>query len=188
MNFDEAKHFTLAIDLTSQWVGGWFWQEKIRDCRVMWTGSEFVTRHGNVVPAPKWFTKGLPKMRIDGGIWAGRHGFNAASAAVRFGGHWFDHPDIAFTPFDLTDLRGTWDRRQREAVKAVKGCTFAKPIPFARVDDKTRYGMPTKNSLAGLMLGIQKLGGEGAVFRHPEHEHYETGRTENMLRMKLTAN
>ena len=185
--FDEAKVFTLAVDLTSQWVGGWFWQEKIRDCRVMWTGREFVTRHNNVVPAPKWFTKGLPKMRIDGGIWAGRHGFQAASNAVRFGGHWFDEPDIAFTPFDLPDMVGTWDKRQREAVNAIRGCACAVAVPFHRVDDKLTFKL-TPNSYAGLLMRLQKLGSEGAVFRHPEQDRYETGRSEHLLRTKLTAN
>ena len=193
MNFDESKVFALAVDLTSQWVGGWFYQEKIRDCRVMWTGSEFITRHGNVVPAPKWFTKGLPKLRIDCGIWAGRHGFNAASAAVRFGGHWFDgdtatgHP-IQFVPFDLPDMVGRWDKRQREAARAVSGCAFGKVIPFHRVEDKASFGHPTRHSYAGILMRIHNLGGEGAVFRNPDQDSYETGRTENLLRTKLTAN
>ena len=178
---------TLAVDLKGQWVGGWFWQEKIRDCRVMWDGAQFWTRHGNIVPAPKWFTKGLPKMRIDGGIWAGRHGFQIASNAVRFGGHHFDHPALSFAPFDLPDLAGRWDVRQREAAQAIKGCPFAAALPFARVRADLCF-RPEKNTFAGILLGLQKLGSEGAIFRQPECEHYETGRSENFLREKLTAN
>jgi DNA ligase 1 len=185
--FDENKNFTLAIDLRGQWVGGWFWQEKIRDCRVMWTGSEFVTRHGNIVPAPDWFTKGLPKMRIDGGIWAGRHGFKIASNAVRFGGHHFDEPDLSFAPFDLPDMRGTWDVRQREAAKAIRGCQFADALPFARVRDEISFGLE-RDSYAEIFMRLHKLGSEGAIFRNPNGDCYETGRTENFLREKLTAN
>lgn len=180
---------TLAIDIKSQWVGGWWWQEKIRDCRVMWDGSQFWTRHGNIVPAPAWFTAGLPKIRIDGGIWAGRHGFQTASNAVRFGGKWFDDSADAlrFTPFDLPGMIGRWDERQDEAVKAVAGCRYALAIPYARVDDEISFRL-TKNSYAGLLMDLQKLGSEGAVFRNPESDRYETGRSENLLRAKLTAN
>jgi len=182
----DERQMTLAVDQTSQWVGGWFWQEKIRDCRVMWDGKQFWTRHGNIVPAPKWFTKGLPKIRIDGGIWAGRHGFQIASNAVRLGGHHFDEPDIAFTPFDLPDMVGRWDVRQREAVKAIRGCATARAIPFARVNDTQWSGY--KNDLCQIMMRLHKLGSEGAVFRNPNCDHYETGRSKNFLRDKLTAN
>lgn len=179
---------TLALDLTTQWPGGWFWQEKIRDCRVMWDGAQFWTRHGNIVPAPKWFTRGLPRVRIDGGIWAGRHGFQIASNAVRFGGHHFDEPDLRFTPFDLPEMAGRWDVRQREAGKVIRGCQSAVAIPFGRVEDKISFAKPTANSYAGILLRIQKLGGEGAIFRNPDGEQYETGRSKNFLRVKLTAN
>lgn len=185
--FDETKVFTLATDLTSQWVGGWYWQEKVRDCRVMWTGREFITRHGNVVPAPKWFTQDLPRIRIDGGIWAGRHGFQAASNAVRFGGHWFEHPELTFTPFDLPDMDGRWHCRQREATKAIHGCRFARALPVHRVEDRLTCKV-SANSYAGILLNLQKLGAEGAMFRHPEAEGYETGRSEHLLRTKLTLN
>lgn len=178
---------TLACDLTSQWVGGWFYQEKIRDCRVMWDGEVFWTRSGAIVDAPDWFTKGLPNMRIDGGIWAGRHGFQIASNAVRLGGHHWDEPDIAFTPFDLPDMVATWDLRQREASRAIKGCACARSIPFGRVDDINRTEL-TPSSFGGVMMRVAKLGGEGVVFRNPICERYETGRSPNLLRNKLTAN
>lgn len=185
--FDETKHFTLATDLSSQWVGGWFWQEKIRDCRVLWDGEQFITRHGNIVPAPAWFTKGLPRIRIDGGIWAGRHGFQISSNAVRFGGHHFDEPELAFTPFDLPDMVGTWDLRQTEAVRAIRGCATAKAIPFGRVCDRISTNI-SPNSYGGLLMELQRRGAEGAMFRHPEQDRYECGRTENLLREKLTRN
>jgi DNA ligase-1 len=182
---DESS-MTLATDLTTQWVGGWFWQEKIRDCRVMWDGFQFWTRGGNAVNAPDWFTKGLPKVRIDGGIWAGRNGFQIASNAVRLGGHHWDESDLLFAPFDLPDMAGRWDIRQREAAKAIKGCACAAALPFGRVNDSRWTG--DKNDFAQIMLKFSKLGSEGAMFRSPESETYETGRSQNLQRFKLTAN
>lgn len=178
---------TLATDLNGQWPGGWFWQEKIRDCRVMWDGAKFWTRSGHVVSAPKWFTKGLPRIRIDGGIWAGRHGFQIASNAVRLGGHHWDEPEIRFAPFDLPDMAGCWDTRQREAVKAIAGCACAVAIPFARVEDKETFTV-SANSYTGILMRLQRLGSEGAIFRNPDSQTYETGRSKNLRREKLTAN
>ena len=179
------RQMTLATDLTSQWVGGWWWQEKIRDCRVMWDGRRLWTRSGAIVPAPAWFTRGLPRIRIDGGIWAGRHGFQAASNAVRFGGHWFDEPALRFTPFDLPDCIGTWDVRQLEAVKAIAGVFTARALPFGRVEDKNPIKL-TPNCYGGILLRLHRIGAEGAIFRNPACDCYEVGRSKNLLRVKLT--
>lgn len=183
----DERQMTLATDLTSQWVGGWFWQEKIRDCRVIWDGRRFWTRSGAAVAAPAWFTRGLPRIRIDGGIWAGRQGFRTASNAVRLGGHWFECPELRFTPFDLPDMIGRWDRRQREAVLAIRGCAFAVSLPFGRVSDEAGFSGPTWNNYAGVLLRHARRGSEGVMFRNPDVEHYETGRTGNLLREKFTA-
>jgi DNA ligase-1 len=48
---------------------GWWMTEKYDGMRLYWTGSEFVTRRGNVLTAPKSVTEQLPKIALDGEIW-----------------------------------------------------------------------------------------------------------------------
>ena len=177
---DESQ-MTLAVDWTGQTsFVGWFASEKIFDCRAVWDGGEFWTRSGRIVPAPKWFKRGLPGNRIDGGIYAGRTGFQIASNAVRLGGKWFEDGHLEFVAFDFPELAATWDKRITEAAKALKKSAFARAIDFERIADPLH--------LVRFMQRIRAAGGEGGCFRQPDVTTYETGRTENLLRWKFTEN
>ena len=179
------RDMTLATDLRGEWPGGWFYSEKLDGCRAYWDGQQFWTRGGNVITAPKWFTKGLPKAHLDGEIWAGRKGFQAASNAVRLGGKWFEVPKIQFAVFDCPQAPGTWAQRMREAGKAVRQAACAVAVTFARVRDDLYWGMPRRNDYAEILMRFHRLGAEGVMFRHPEHDRYDTGRSENLLRVKF---
>ena len=79
--------FTLLRDYQGQSVSGWLMSEKLDGWRVMWTGSEFVTREGNVLDAPEWFKAGMPVVALDGELFAGRGEFNAIQGLIRDGFH-----------------------------------------------------------------------------------------------------
>lgn len=175
---DETQ-MTLAVDWTGQTAFiGWLASEKIFDCRVMWDGSEFWTRSGRTVPAPAWFKRGLPSVRIDGGIYAGRTGFQIASNAVRLGGKWFEDGRLEFVAFDFPDMAATWDRRITEAGRALKSSAHGRAIEFERITNPKH--------LAEFMMRIRAAGGEGGCFRPPDCDRCETGRTDNLLRWKFT--
>lgn len=168
---------TLAKNWRGQNVLGWFCSEKLDGCRAYWDGARFWTRGGNVIAAPKWFTKGLPAIHLDGEIFCGRDGLTDASNAVRLGGKWFDVAEIRFCVFDAPQVAGDWRARMAEAGKAVKSAACAAAVKFWRIK--------TYADFTGYMLKIRPLGGEGVMFRHPELVAYETGRSENLLRLKF---
>ncbi|MGO2563434.1 MAG: DNA ligase, partial [Pseudoalteromonas nigrifaciens] len=58
--YDETKHSDVSNYLVS---------EKFDGVRAIWTGKQFVTRQGNVINAPEWFTAPLPKVWLDGELW-----------------------------------------------------------------------------------------------------------------------
>lgn len=179
---------TLATDLTSEWVGGWFASEKLNGCRAFWDGEQFWTRGGNIIKAPNWFTKGFPKIALDGEIWAGRDGvfsarsFQTARVAVQNGGDWFyevspsGHP-IQFTAFDAPNVSGRWDIRMKEVIRSLRTAVHGVAIPFHKVLDGKRW--------VEFLAHVRRLGGEGAMFRNPEILSYEFGRTPNLLRFKF---
>jgi DNA ligase-1 len=198
---DETK-MTLARD----WIGqveidGWLASEKLNGCRAYFDGRRFWTRSGNIIAAPKWFTKGLPAIHLDGEIHAGRDGnrgkasFEVARVAVQNGGKWFEEVSpitatpIVFSVFDAPQVAGTWQQRMAEASRAVKKCACAAAVKFQRV----RMGLPSQLrageiSFVDYMLRVARLGGEGAMFRHPKAIGYTAGRTETLLRFKLLEN
>ncbi len=175
---------TLAVDWHGSKLAGWFVSEKIFDCRVYWHGGEFWTRHGNLVRAPKWFKKGMPKDDVDGGIYAGRKGFQIASNATRFGGHWFDEPDLEFVAFDFPGKEATWDQRIAEAARALRGSAAGRAIDFFQLAPDCK----SYSALTAFLKKLRPLGGEGACMRNPETTTYETGRSKNLLRFKFVNN
>ncbi len=171
------QQMTLATDLHGQSMAGWLASEKLDGCRAYWDGAQFWTRGGNVIPAPSWFTAGLPAVALDGELWAGRSGFQAASNAARLGGHWFEVSEIEFAAFDFPGLIGPWPKRMAEARKALEGCAHARAIPFIVVRDAQHF--------VEFMLTIRRRRGEGGMFRNPDSLNYETGRSENLRRFKF---
>ena len=179
----------LARDLTSQWVGGWQFSEKLNGCRVEWDGKLFWTRSGHPVDAPRWFTKGLPRCRINGEIHAGRgrglgnhnSAYKVASNAVRLGGDWFHETDdgepLRFTALFLPEAAGNWAARQRAVARAVRGRHHADAIRHGRVRDDNRH-------YAEILLQHVRLGSEGVMFLNPDGGG-EQGRTGELLRVKF---
>jgi DNA ligase-1 len=66
------------VDLT-----GWWMSEKLDGVRAYWTGTQFLSRLGNVYHAPDWFLEGLPKVPLDGELWCGRKKFQRCVSIAR---------------------------------------------------------------------------------------------------------
>lgn len=179
----------LAVDWQGEPLLGWLASEKLNGCRVEWDGEVFWTRNGNIVDAPKWFTRGLPKCRINGEIHAGRgfgfgndnSAYKVAMTAVRHGGDWFNECDdcnpIRFTALYLPEAEGNWHTRQIATARAVKGCANADAINCLHL---TKTG-----DMANMLANIRNAGGEGAMFVNPRGGS-EYGRTGDLLRFKFS--
>jgi DNA ligase-1 len=95
------------VDLSRYWVS-----EKYDGVRGYWDGTKLLTRAGNTIHAPEWFTRGWPDTPLDGELWAGRGQFERVTATVRD----IDPDDIAwrrirFMVFDLPAHGGTFNER-----------------------------------------------------------------------------
>lgn len=168
-NHMNESQITLVADYTRAInPAGWLSSEKLNGCRAYWDGSRFWTRGGNVIPAPAWFTFGLPDVPLDGEIWAGRGRFEEARVAVQFG-HWTRR--CRFVAFDAPAVCGTWQRRIAKAGRVWRD------VVSVEVCQGRQW-------LAQRLREIQSIGGEGLVIRHPKITRYETGRTGNVLRVK----
>jgi hypothetical protein len=45
---------------------GWWMSEKLDGVRAFWDGKRFISRLGNVFPAPDFYKRGMPKTPLDG--------------------------------------------------------------------------------------------------------------------------
>ena len=73
-----ANNFRTDIRLADYWVS-----EKLDGVRGYWDGEKLLTRGGEPIHAPQWFTAGWPNVPLDGELWAGRGRFSRAVSAVR---------------------------------------------------------------------------------------------------------
>ena len=64
-------------------ITGWVMSEKLDGIRAYWDGKNLISRGGNIIYAPKWFTKDYPSFELDGELWTKRKDFENISSIVR---------------------------------------------------------------------------------------------------------
>jgi len=157
--------------LLKDWQGsdpaGWMLSEKLDGWRVLWTGAEFVTRGGEVLPVPKSWKVGMPDFPLDGELFAGRGGFNSIQSRISNG---FD--GLRFCVFDAPSLAANF--RQRAAVLARLDLP-----PHVEVVEQARCR--SEAHLLEFADSIVAVGGEGAVIRDPRSA-WRAGRSGDLLR------
>jgi DNA ligase-1 len=157
----------LLRDYQGQAVKGWLMSEKLDGWRAFWTGSEFVTRGGNVLDAPEWFKSGMPATMMDGEIFAGRGEFNRIQTLMAAGWH-----GLTFQVFDAPTAPGSF-RKRLAYLKTLSLPVHCHLVEQIRCRD-TQHMVEHADAIVA-------DGGEGAVVRDPR-AMYEQGRTMSALR------
>jgi DNA ligase-1 len=166
----------LATTYTDQRIAGWWMAEKFDGVRALWTGSRLVSRNGNSICAPAWFTDGLPQgLALDGELWMGRGTLQQTAAALRRK----SPPDsewrrMRFLAFDAPAVPGGFETRIDTARSAL--C-----VPFASVVDHLRCRGPSHAEK--MLAAVMAQGGEGIVLRKPGSRYCE-GRSGDLLKHK----
>lgn len=153
--------------------------EKLDGVRAIWDGKQLKSRKGNVINAPDWFIKGLPKMSLDGELWLARGKFDALSGAVRkdvpIDAEW---QNISYQIFELPDAKGTFEARAKRIAEIVKqsNTPHLKAVAQYRVKNEAELNKKLKQVVA--------IGGEGLML-HRANAEYVTGRSDVLLKLKL---
>ncbi len=152
--------------------------EKYDGVRAVWDGKKFVSRAGNPINAPDWFTKGFPKTPLDGELWLGYGKFDALSGAVRkdvpIDEEW---KSIAYMVFELPNAQGNFEARAKRIVEIVKTANIPqlKAVQQFRIKDESALKQQLKKIVAA--------GGEGLML-HRADAAYVTGRSDVLLKLK----
>lgn len=167
-DYDEAE-----VDLSRYWMS-----EKYDGVRAYWDGRRLLTRAGNAIHAPSWFTQDWPDTPLDGELWAGRGRFEHVTATVRD----FDPDDAAwrdiqFMVFDLPAHGGTFDDRlvALRALLASLHVDWIHAVTQARIADEIALGHQ--------LATIAAAGGEGLML-HREDSLYRAERGDDLLKVK----
>jgi DNA ligase 1 len=160
-----------------------FWvSEKLDGVRAYWDGSGLLTRAGNAIAAPHWFTARLeriaPHIELDGELWGGRDAFERTSGIVRTA-----VPDdeawrhLKYMVFDLPGEHVAFDDRLRRLGQITEHAQvdWVGAVPQTRIEDGQH--------LRAKLHEIERLGGEGLML-HRGASMYVAGRSDDLLKVK----
>ncbi len=169
-----ANVYRTDVVLADYWVS-----EKFDGVRGFWDGRQLVTRNGNPIAAPAWFTAGWPDTPLDGELWAGRGRFTFAASAVARG-----TPDDAawremrFLVFDLPAHPGPFDER----LPALQQVVARLNRPW--VQAVAQWKVTDTHALQACLQRTVKAGGEGLML-HRGASRYRGERSDDLLKLKL---
>lgn len=168
-----ANVYQPGMALADYWVS-----EKYDGVRGYWDGAKLMTRGGEPIAAPAWFTAGWPAVPMDGELWAGRGQFSKAVSTVRQ-----KNPDDAawrslrFMVFDLPAQGGTFTQRIPPLERLVNQInqSWVKAVAQLKVADHA--------ALQRLLTKTVKSGGEGLML-HRGASLYKGVRSDDLLKVK----
>lgn len=169
----EKPNLLLLKNYKEQNITGWVMSEKLDGIRAYWTGKELLTRKGNKIYAPAWFTKEYPPFEIDGELWTTRKDFENISSIVRDKKPSKAWKEIKHYIFEAPNAKGGLFTRL-EKVKPYES-DIIKIIPQIKIKDK--------NNLKTLLHNIKQKGGEGVVVRD-QNSLYIEHRSSKALKVK----
>ena len=168
-----AKVYRPGISVPDYWVS-----EKYDGVRGYWDGEKLLTRGGERIAAPAWFTAGWPKVPLDGELWAGHGQFSRAVSTVRQ-----QSPDAAawramrFMVFDLPAQGGPFSER----IPALNGVVSRIDQPWVQAVAQSK--VLNHAALQALLATTVKHGGEGLML-HRGASFYKGQRSDDLLKAK----
>lgn len=161
------------LPLQDYWVS-----EKLDGVRGYWNGRQLISRGGQVIAAPGWFTQGWPAMAMDGELWAGRGQFSHAQSTTAQ-----TQPDDAawrrmqFMVFDLPAAPGSFDERLPQLKQTVT--QIGQPWVLMVAQQK----VANEEQLQAWLRKVTQGGGEGLML-HKGSAPYRSGRSDDLLKLK----
>ncbi|NBV06251.1 MAG: DNA ligase [Proteobacteria bacterium] len=152
--------------------------EKLDGVRGYFDGEKFISRQGNIIKAPKWFTKNFPKQVLDGELWIGRGKFELVAKIIRQ-----ETPDekawqdVRFMIFDLPKSSEIFSKRY-EIMQSLVAEADSKYLQVIN-----QFEIKDHEALASLLKSTVKNGGEGLML-HRKNSLYKAERNDDLLKLK----
>ena len=168
-----ANVYRPGVPLHDYWLS-----EKYDGLRGFWDGQQLLTRGGEVIAAPGWFTAGWPAEPMDGELWIGRGKFEAALATVRRQTPMDDAwRRVRFMVFDLPAHPGRFTDR----IQACQALVRQLHRPWVQAVPQERVASHTE--LMARLDQVVKAGGEGLML-HRGDSFYRAERNDDLLKVK----
>lgn len=170
-----ANSYSSSLNLSDYWVS-----EKYDGYRAYWDGQVLLSRAGNPLAVPPWFTKNFPPQPLDGELWLGRGKFQELSSLVKRGaGQWPDTRwhQVRYMAFDLPAEKGAFDQRVQTLENVIK----AAGIDWLKMVEQEKVA--TQELLFEQLEQITSAGGEGLML-HLGSSLYRGKRSNDLIKLK----
>ncbi len=167
-----ASKYQAREKISDYWVS-----EKLDGIRGYWNGKTLLTRNGNTLHSPTWFTQGWPKRAIDGELWLGRDKFQQTSSCVLAKSKNDCWKKVKFMMFDLPKHSGTFSQR----VQAMKKLMHASQSQYLEMIRQEK--LPNEKALYKSLSQVVSQKGEGLML-HYQDAYYQQGRSNHLMKLK----
>ena len=160
----------------NQSVQGWVMSEKLDGVRGYWDGKQLLSRQGQHLSPPAYFTKDFPPFAIDGELFSERNHFEEISSITKSfkGERW---SKLKLYVFDVPDAQGDLFER----LNVLKTYLHEHPTPYIEIIEQ--IPVRDKTHLYAFLTDVETKKGEGVVVRNP-NAPYERKRSNQILKLK----
>lgn len=152
--------------------------EKYDGIRVYWTGHSFLTRAGNIILPPEWWSGNLSNIALDGELWIERGAFSELNGTLKRSRVGFEQwRRIKFLVFDLPTNREAFVQRYGLLVSLMEHTSSPN---IQHVEQRTYV---THYELMERLDSVIAAGGEGLMLQH-KNAHYNAGRHAGLYKLK----
>ena len=158
-------------------IKGWYMSEKLDGIRAFWNGKELLSKNGNKLYAPKWFTKKLPTFSLDGELWTKRDDFETIQTIVLDKTPSKMWSKISYNIFEVPNAKGDFAKR----LNKLKIWLDKNPTKHLKVIPQ--IVCKNKKHLETYLNELVNKKAEGVILKNPKLSYF-TGRNKNILKVK----
>ena len=173
-----AMHYA---DKNAHPISEYLVSEKFDGIRAIWTGDTLMTRQGNIIRAPDWFTAVLPNTRLDGELWTKHQDFETLSSIVRRQTPDARWRDVRYMIFDLPDEQTPFATRYQNYQKLIHNLNANSNAHHLQA--VPQYQFKTEAELDAYLQSKLKQGAEGVMLNRTS-AGYQSGRSDALLKLK----
>jgi len=171
--FADKPDLFLLKTYKNQDTTNWVMSEKLDGIRAYWDGKQLLSRGGNIIHAPKWFTSDYPDFEVDGELWTKRNDFENISSIVRDKEPSIHWKEVKHFIFEVPNAQGGLLQRLAKV----------KPYENEYLRVLPQIAIKNKKHQEAFLKEIEEKKGEGIVVRDPD-ALYINKRTSKALKVK----
>jgi len=158
-------------------VEDYYISEKYDGIRAIWNGKELITRSGNHIYAPDWFTAKLPDIWLDGELWSARGEFEFISSTVRKENAGHQWEKIKYMVFDSPDSNLPFHLRYQNYQQLTQSLNLKHIVAVKQLE------IGTNEVLTKMLDDYVAKGAEGLIL-HYKNATFRSGRSQNLIKLK----